>query len=404
MIILVVNCGSSSLKYQLLDMKGDDVYDLLAKGLVERIGMEAGCIKHQAIGKEKVVKEMPIPNHTVGIKAVLEALTDKEHGILTTLEDIEAVGHRVVHGAEEFFCSQLITDEVISQIEKCSDLAPLHNPANLLGIKAVSEVLPTVPQVGVFDTAFHQSMPAYAYMYALPYEYYEKYRIRRYGFHGTSHKYVSAKGAKFAGLDLNYSKIITCHLGNGSSITAVANGKSIDTSMGFTPLEGLIMGTRSGNVDPDVVTFIQEREGLSAEEMSKVLNKKSGFLGLSCVSSDARDLNEAANAGDAKAKLTLKKLTYDITKYIGAYAAAMNGVDLIVFTGGIGENNSRLRRRVCENLTHLGLKFDYEANVETGKDVMISLPDSKVKVAVITTNEELMIAQDTMHIVMNEDE
>lgn len=404
MIILVVNCGSSSLKYQLLDMKGDDVYDLLAKGLVERIGMEAGCIKHQAIGKEKVVKEMPIPNHTVGIKAVLEALTDKEHGILTTLEDIEAVGHRVVHGAEEFFCSQLITDEVISQIEKCSDLAPLHNPANLLGIKAVSEVLPTVPQVGVFDTAFHQSMPAYAYMYALPYEYYEKYRIRRYGFHGTSHKYVSAKGAKFAGLDLNYSKIITCHLGNGSSITAVANGKSIDTSMGFTPLEGLIMGTRSGNVDPDVVTFIQEREGLSAEEMSKVLNKKSGFLGLSCVSSDARDLNEAANAGDAKAKLTLKKLTYDITKYIGAYAAAMNGVDLIVFTGGIGENNSRLRRRVCENLTYLGLKFDYEANVETGKDVMISLPDSKVKVAVITTNEELMIAQDTMHIVMNEDE
>ena len=404
MIILVVNCGSSSLKYQLLDMKGDDVYDLLAKGLVERIGMEAGCIKHQAIGKEKVVKEMPIPNHTVGIKAVLEALTDKEHGILTTLEDIEAVGHRVVHGAEEFFCSQLITDEVISQIEKCSDLAPLHNPANLLGIKAVSEVLPTVPQVGVFDTAFHQSMPAYAYMYALPYEYYEKYRIRRYGFHGTSHKYVSAKGAKFAGLDLNYSKIITCHLGNGSSITAVSNGKSIDTSMGFTPLEGLIMGTRSGNVDPDVVTFIQEREGLSAEEMSKVLNKKSGFLGLSCVSSDARDLNEAANAGDAKAKLTLKKLTYDITKYIGAYAAAMNGVDLIVFTGGIGENNSRLRRRVCENLTYLGLKFDYEANVETGKDVMISLPDSKVKVAVITTNEELMIAQDTMHIVMNEDE
>ena len=404
MIILVLNCGSSSLKYQLLDMKGDEVSDLLANGLVERIGMEVGCIKHQAAGKDKVVKEMPIADHTVGIKAVLEALTDKEHGVLSTLEDIEAVGHRVVHGGEEFFCSQLINAEVIAQIEKCSDIAPLHNPANLLGIKAVSEVLPTVPQVGVFDTAFHQSMPAYAYMYALPYEYYEKYRIRRYGFHGTSHKYVSAKGAKFAGLDLGYSKIITCHLGNGSSIAAVANGKSIDTSMGFTPLEGIIMGTRCGNVDPDVVTYLQEKEGLSASEISKVLNKKSGFAGLSCVSSDARDLNDAANAGDAKAKLTLKKLTYDITKYIGAYTAAMNGVDLIVFTGGIGENNSRLRRRVCENLTYLGLKFDYEANVATGKDVMISLPDSKVKVAVITTNEELVIAQDTMHIVLNEEE
>ena len=385
-------------------MKGDEVYDLLAKGLVERIGMEVGCLKHQAAGKEKIVKEMPIADHTVGIKAVLEALTDKESGCLSTLEDIEAVGHRVVHGGEEFFCSQLIDENVIAQIEKCSDIAPLHNPANLLGIRAVSDVLPTVPQVAVFDTAFHQSMPEYAYMYALPYEYYDKYRIRRYGFHGTSHRYVSAKGAKFAGLDLGYSKIITCHLGNGSSISAVANGKSIDTSMGFTPLEGIIMGTRCGNIDPDVVTYIQEKEGLSAAEVSKVLNKKSGFAGLSCVSSDARDLDAAANAGDHKAKLTLKKLTYDITKYIGAYTAAMNGVDLIVFTGGIGENNSRLRRRVCENLTYLGLKFDYEANVATGKDVMISLPDSKVKVAVITTNEELVIAQDTMHIVLNEEE
>ena len=404
MIILVLNCGSSSLKYQLLDMKGDDVYDLPAKGLVERIGMEVGCIKHQATGKEKYVKEMPIENHTVGIKAVLGALLDKDFGVLKTLEDIEAVGHRVVHGAEEFVCSQLITDQVIAQLEKCSVFAPLHNPANILGIRAVSEALPEVPQVGVFDTAFHQTMPSYAYMYALPYEYYEKYGIRRYGFHGTSHKYVSAKGAKFAGLDLDNSKIITCHLGNGSSITAIANGKSIDTTMGFTPLEGLIMGTRCGNVDPDVVTYIQEKEGLSAAEMSKVLNKKSGFLGLSCVSSDARDLNEAANNGDEKAKLTLKKLTYDITKFIGAYAAAMNGVDLIVFTGGIGENNSRLRRRVCENLTYLGVKFDYDANVVTGDDVMITLPDSKVKVAVISTNEELMIARDTMHIVQNEEE
>ena len=404
MIILVLNCGSSSLKYQLLDMKNEEVYDLLAKGIVERIGMEVGCLKHQSTGKEKLVREMPMEDHTVAIKAVIDALLDKEYGTLSTLEDIEAVGHRVVHGAEDFVCSQLITDQVVAQLEKCSVFAPLHNPANILGIKAVSAVLPTVPQVGVFDTAFHQTMPAYAYMYALPYEYYDKYRIRRYGFHGTSHKYVSAKGAKFAGLDLNYSKIITCHLGNGSSIAAVVNGKSIDTTMGFTPLEGLIMGTRCGNVDPDVVTYIQEKEGLSPAEMSKVLNKKSGFIGLSGVSSDARDLNEAANEGNAKAKLTLKKLTYDITKFIGAYAAAMNGVDLIVFTGGIGENNSRLRRRVCENLTYLGVKFDYDANTVRGEDAMLTLPDSKVKVALITTNEELMIARDTMEIVLNEEQ
>lgn len=403
MIILVLNCGSSSLKYQLLDMKSDEVYDLIAKGLVERIGMETGCLNHQAAGKEKLVREMPIEDHTVAIRAVMDALLDKEYGVLKTLEDIEAVGHRVVHGAEEFVCSQLITDKVIAQLEKCSVFAPLHNPANILGIKAVSAVLPTVPQVGVFDTAFHQTMPAYAYMYALPYEYYEKYGIRRYGFHGTSHRYVSAKGAKFAGLDPQNSKVITCHLGNGSSITAVLNGKSIDTTMGFTPLEGLIMGTRCGNIDPEIVTYIQEKEGLSASEMSKVLNKKSGLLGLSCVSSDGRDLSAAANDGNEKAKLALKKLTYDITKFIGAYAAAMNGVDLIVFTGGIGENNVRLRRRVCENLTYLGVKFDYDANVIAGEDVMLTLPDSKVKIAAITTNEELMIARDTMNIVQNEE-
>ena len=401
MIILVLNCGSSSLKYQLLDMKNDEVYDLMAKGLVERIGMETGCLKHQASGKEKLEKEMPIENHTVGIKAVLDALLDKDHGVLSKLEEIDAVGHRVVHGAEEFVCSQLITDKVVEQLEKCSVFAPLHNPANILGIRAVSDVLPSVPQVGVFDTAFHQTMPAYAYMYGLPYEYYEKYGVRRYGFHGTSHKYVSAKGAKFAGLDLESSKIITCHLGNGSSITAVENGKSVDTTMGFTPLEGLIMGTRSGSIDPEVVTYIQEKEGLTAAEMSKVLNKKSGFLGLSCVSSDARDLDAAANDGNPKAKLTLKKLTYEITKYIGAYAAAMNGVDLIVFTGGIGENNTRVRRRVCENLTYLGVKFDYDANAVRGVDTILTLPDSKVKVALITTNEELMIARDTMNIVQN---
>ena len=405
MIILVLNCGSSSLKYQLLDMKNDNVYDLLAKGLVERIGMEVGCIKHQAAGKQKIEREMPIADHTVGIKAVLEALLDKEVGVLNSLEDIEAVGHRVVHGGEEFFCSALINEKVVDGIRKCCDVAPLHNPANLLGIEAVNAALPTVPQVAVFDTAFHQTMPDYAYLYALPYTYYEKYRVRRYGFHGTSHKYVSAKGAEFAGIDLNNSKIITCHLGNGSSVTAVQNGKSVDTSMGFTPLEGMIMGTRCGSLDPDIVTFIMEKENLTPAQMSKIMNKQSGFIGLSGLSSDCRDLNEAANAGNARAKVTLKKLTYDISKLIGAYTAAMNGVDLIVFTGGIGENNPRLRRRICENLTYLGLKFDYDRNAgEKADEMMITLPDSKVKVAVIATNEELMIARDTMHIVLDSQE
>ncbi|MGN0191167.1 MAG: acetate/propionate family kinase [Candidatus Cryptobacteroides sp.] len=405
MIILVLNCGSSSLKYQLLDMKNDNVYDLLAKGLVERIGMEMGCLKHQAVGKQKIEREMPIQDHTVGIKAVLEALLDKEVGVLNSLEDIEAVGHRVVHGGEEFFCSALINDNVVEGIRKCCEVAPLHNPANLLGIEAVNAALPTVPQVAVFDTAFHQTMPDYAYLYALPYNYYEKYRVRRYGFHGTSHKYVSAKGAEFAGIDLNNSKIITCHLGNGSSVTAVQNGKSVDTSMGFTPLEGMIMGTRCGSLDPDIVTYIMEKENLTTAQMSKIMNKQSGFLGLSGLSSDARDLNEAANAGNARAKVTLKKLTYDITKLIGAYTAAMNGVDLIIFTGGIGENNPRLRRRICENLTYLGLKFDYDRNAgEKADEMMITLPDSKVKVAVIATNEELMIARDTMHIVLDSQE
>ena len=405
MIILVLNCGSSSLKYQLLDMKNDNVYDLLAKGLVERIGMEVGCIKHQAAGKQKIEREMPIADHTVGIKAVLEALLDKEVGVLNSLEDIEAVGHRVVHGGEEFFCSALINEKVVEGIRKCCDVAPLHNPANLLGIEAVNAALPSVPQVAVFDTAFHQTMPDYAYLYALPYTYYEKYRVRRYGFHGTSHKYVSAKGAEFAGIDLKNSKIITCHLGNGSSVTAVQNGKSVDTSMGFTPLEGMIMGTRCGSLDPDIVTFIMEKENLTPAQMSKIMNKQSGFIGLSGLSSDCRDLNEAANAGNARAKVTLKKLTYDITKLIGAYTAAMNGVDLIVFTGGIGENNPRLRRRICENLTYLGIKFDYDRNAgEKADEMLITLPDSKVKVAVIATNEELMIARDTMHIVLDSQE
>ena len=295
MIILVLNCGSSSLKYQLLDMKGDNVYYLLAKGLVERIGMETGCIKHRGALEEQYVKEMPIADHTVAIKAVIDALLDKKYGVLEKLEDIEAVGHRVVHGGEEFMSSCLVNDAVVAKIEACCDIAPLHNPANLLGIRAVTSVLPSVPQVAVFDTAFHQTMPAYAYMYSIPYEYYEKYRIRRYGFHGTSHRYVSEKGANFVGLDPTNCKVITCHLGNGSSIAAVVNGQSVDTSMGFTPLEGVTMGTRSGSLDPDVVTYIQEKEHLSPEEVSRILNKKSGFLGVSGISSDARDLDAAAN-------------------------------------------------------------------------------------------------------------
>ncbi|MCF0176762.1 MAG: acetate kinase [Bacteroidales bacterium] len=404
MIILVVNCGSSSLKYQLLDMKNDEVYDLLAKGLVERIGMELGRVTYKAAGKEDLDIEMPVSDHKVGIKAVLDALLDKQNGVLSNVEDIEAVGHRIVHGGESFFSSKIVTDEVIDEIERCSDLAPLHNPAHVLGIRAVKAILPSVPQVVVFDTSFHQTMPAYAYMYGLPYKYYEDYKIRRYGFHGTSHRFVSAKGAKFAGLELENSKIITCHLGNGSSISAVLNGKCVDTSMGFTPQDGMIMGTRCGQIDPNIVTYIMQKEGMTPAEMNNMLNKKSGFLGLSTISSDCRDLGDAADSGDPKAKLTLKKFVYDVTKLIGSYVAAMNGVDLIVFTGGIGENNSRLRRRVLENFAYLGVEIDYEANVVRGQDIMITLPDSKVKVAVIPTNEELVIAQDTMHLVLNEEE
>ena len=420
MIILVLNCGSSSLKYQLLDMKNDEVYDLLAKGLVERIGMETGCLKHQATGKEKFEKEMPIENHTVGIQAVMDALLDKEYGVLKTLEDIEAVGHRVVHGAEEFVCSQLITDEVVAQVEKCSVFAPLHNPANLLGIKAVSEVLPSVPQVGVFDTAFHQSMPAYAYMYGLPYEYYEKYGIRRYGFHGTSHKYVSAKGAKFAGLELENSKIITCHLGNGCSITAIKDGVCVDTSMGFTPLDGVEMGTRCGSIDPAIVPYIMKKYNIGVDEITDFMNKKCGFLGVSGYSSDSRDI-EAAILGkfndelpgapktDEEKAITTKHaqlaadiLAFQVKKYIGSYSAIMNGLDAIVFTAGMGENNPELRDRVCRDMEFLGIDIDFELNAKTLRQlntVELSTPKSKVKVYVLPTNEELVIARDTRDIV-----
>ena len=399
MIILVVNAGSSSLKYQLINMEDESV---IAKGNCDRIGID-GHLSHKTASGVKVEKDCDFPTHAEAFSCLVEALTTGEGAVISSMDEISAVGHRVVQGAEVFTKTTLVTDEIIEKIDELRELAPVHNHGHALALWACRKILPNVPQVVVFDTAFHQTMPDYAYMYALPYEYYEKYRIRRYGFHGTSHKYVSAKGAAFAGLDLNDSRIITCHLGNGSSVTAVQNGKSVDTSMGFTPLEGMIMGTRCGNIDPDIVTYLMDKEGFTPAQMSTVLNKKSGFQGLSGISSDARDLNEAANGGDRRAKLTLKKLTYDITKLIGAYTAAMNGVDLIVFTGGIGENNARLRRRVCENLTYLGLKFDYDTNAgEKADEMLISLPDSKVKVAVIATNEELMIARDTMHIVLSQ--
>lgn len=399
MIILVINCGSSSIKYQLLDMKSDDVYTLIAKGIVEKIGLESGIFQYAPAGQDKIVTELPVPDHKVGMALVLEALTDKDHGVLKSIEDIEAVGHRIVHGGEYFHGSALVDEDVLEKIEICCDFAPLHNPAHLLGIRAVQHVLPSVPQVVTFDTAFHQTMSQPAYMYALPYEYYEKYRIRRYGAHGTSHQFVSGKGAKICGVDIENSKIITCHIGNGSSITAIENGKVVDTTMGFTPLEGMIMGTRCGNIDANIVTYLMKKENLTPDQMTDIMNKKSGFLGLSEKTSDARDMDTLAKEGDPKAKLVLKKLTLDIIKNVGMFVAEMNGVDLILFTGGIGENNPRLRRRVCEQFTHLGLKFDYDTNASGQKDVMITLPESSVKAAVICTDEELVIARDTMHIV-----
>jgi acetate kinase len=382
-------------------MKSDDAYSLIAKGIVEKIGLPEGILQYAPTGREKIVKELPVADHKVGMKLVLDALVDPKTGVLKSFDDIDAVGHRIVQGADFFSGSALVNDDVIEKIGICCDFAPLHNPAHLLGIHAISEVLPSVPQVVTFDTAFHQTMPDYAYMYALPYSYYEKYRVRRYGAHGTSHQYVAQRGAKFCGVDLDHSKIITCHVGNGSSVTAIVNGKVVDTSMGFTPLEGMIMGTRCGNIDGNIIPYIMKKENLTPDQMTEVMNKKSGFLGLSEKSSDARDLNELANAGDYKAKLVFKKLSYDVIKNIGMYVAAMNGVDLIVFTGGIGENNSRFRRRVCENFSYIGLEFDYEANAAAGKETLLSLPTSKVKVALIPTNEELVIARDTMHIVQD---
>lgn len=396
MIILVLNCGSSSLKYQVLDMKNESEYSLLAKGLVERIGLEMGEITHRVPEKDKFVIDKPIPDHTEGIKSVLDLLVDSEHGVLKSLSEINAVGHRVAHGGDLFNASAVIHSEVIEGIEKCCELAPLHNPANLLGIMAVRSLMPEIPQVAVFDTSFHQSMPEHAYMYAIPYEYYVLDKVRRYGFHGTSHKFVAEKSAKLAGLDFNNSKIITCHLGNGGSITAINNGKSVDTSMGFTPVEGVVMGTRCGNIDAGVVTYIQKKYELDNKGISDVLNKKSGFLGVSGVSSDARDIEAAAAEGNHRAQLALDMFRYSVLKYIGAYAAAMNGVDLIVFTGGIGENDPAVRESVCTGCSFLGIDFNKEANNVRGKDTILTNPGSKVVVTTVTTNEELVIAQETM--------
>lgn len=399
MIILVINCGSSSIKYQLLDMKSDDVYDLLAKGVVEKIGLPMGCLTHKPTGKENVYKELPISDHKVGMQLVLSELVDPVSGVLSSFEDIEAVGHRIVQGADFFSGSAIVDEDVLAKIEFCCDFAPLHNPAHLLGIRAMQQVLPTVPQVVVFDTAFHQTMPPHNYMYALPYKYYEDYHVRKYGAHGTSHQYVARKAAELTGVDLGCSRIITCHLGNGSSVTAIENGKCVDTSMGFTPLAGMIMGTRCGSIDPNLVPYIMKKDGLSPDEMTELMNKKSGFLGISGVSSDVRELNAAVEKGNQRAKLVFKMFTHDVIKLIGSYIAEMCGVDLIVFTAGIGENNVRLRRRICENFGYVGLAFDHEANASANGDTVISLPDSKVKVAVISTNEELVIARDTMHLV-----
>lgn len=395
MKVLVINCGSSSLKYQLIDSKSERV---LAVGLCERIGID-GRLNHTPAGGEKIVVEAPMGNHEAAIKLVLAALTDKNHGVIKSLEEIGAVGHRVVHGGEKFASSVIINDEVIDAIEECNELAPLHNPANLIGINACKAIMPGVPMVAVFDTAFHQTMPAKAYLYGLPYEYYEKYKIRRYGFHGTSHSYVSKKAAELTGLDYNNSKIIVCHLGNGASISAVLNGKSVDTSMGFTPLEGLIMGTRSGSIDPAIVEFIANKEKKSIEEVMNVLNKKSGVYGMSGVSSDFRDLEAAANAGNERAKVATEVFVYRVARYIGSYAASMNGVDAIVFTAGLGENDKKVRAAIVSYLGFLGTALNEENNNTRGEEIIISTDDSRVKVCVVPTNEELAIARETVALI-----
>lgn len=394
---MVINCGSSSLKYQLINSDSEEV---LAKGLCERIGIDASAITHQPAGGEKVKTEVDMPNHTKAVQLVIEKLTDPEVGVITSLDEIDAVGHRIVHGGEKFASSVVLDDEVLAAIKECNDLAPLHNPANLIGINSCKEIMPHVPMVGVFDTAFHQTMPKKAYLYGLPLSYYEKYKVRRYGFHGTSHDFVSKRAAQILGRDIKDLKIIVCHLGNGASVSAVKYGESVDTSMGLTPLEGLIMGTRSGDLDPAIVTFIAENEGISAEEVINVCNKKSGVLGLSDgVSSDFRDLGDAAAAGNEAAQTALETYAYRVAKYIGAYAAAMNGVDAIVFTAGVGENNAQAREMIGEYIGFLGTNIDPEKNKTRGEEIILSDRDAKVTTMVIPTNEELAIARETVRLV-----
>ena len=399
MVILVLNCGSSSIKYQVIDMEAASS-KLLAKGLVERIGLPEGDLTHKPVGKEPFEAHQPIPDHTTGISLVLKALTDPVHGVISSLDEVKAVGHRVAHGGEFFPASCLVDEEVKTKIRSLFEIAPLHNPANLEGVLSIEKVLPGVPQVTVFDTSFHQTIPDINYMYALPYAYYEKYRVRKYGFHGTSHKFVARVGAELAGLDINHSKIITCHIGNGGSVTAVLNGKSFDTSMGFSPLDGLVMGTRCGQVDASAITFIGEKEGMSYAELNTMMNKQSGVQGLTGISSDMRDIDRAYDEGNPRAILARDMYYNRVKKFVGEYAAEMGGVDLIVFTGGVGENSSEMRETVCSGLEFMGVKFDREANRGVrGVDKILSAPDSKVKVAVIATNEELVIATDTYNLV-----
>ena len=395
MKVLVINCGSSSLKYQLIDSETEQV---LAKGLCERIGID-GRLTHRPTGKDKVVLEDPLPNHTAAVSAVLGQLTDPVNGVIADLKEIGAVGHRIVHGGEKFASSTVLTDEVVAEIEKCNDLAPLHNPANLIGINACKELMLGVPMVGVFDTAFHQTMPKKAFLYGLPYEYYEKHAVRRYGFHGTSHSFVSKRTAEILGKKPEDLKIIVCHLGNGSSISAVEGGKSVDTSMGFTPLEGLVMGTRSGDLDPAILEYVCNKEGITLSEMTTILNKKSGVEGVSGVSSDFRDLGDAAAEGNERAAVALDMFAYRVAKYVGSYAAAMNGVDVISFTAGIGENDITTRARIMEYLGYLGCKLDAEKNNVRGEERIISTDDSKVIAMVVPTNEELAIARETVALV-----
>lgn len=395
MKVLVINCGSSSLKYQLIDSESEAV---LAKGLCERIGID-GRLVYQKTGLDKEFTDAAMPTHKQAIQMVLDALVNEKTGAIGSLAEIDAVGHRVVHGGEKFAASKLLTPEVLKTIEECNDLAPLHNPANLIGINACKELMPNVPMVGVFDTAFHQTMPRKAYLYGLPYEYYEKYKVRRYGFHGTSHSFVSKRTAEFLGMDLKNSKIIVAHLGNGASISAVKDGECVDTSMGLTPLEGLVMGTRSGDIDPAIMEFIAKKENLDIEGVMNVLNKKSGVEGISGVSSDFRDLEAAYNEGNERAIDACEVFAYRVAKYIGAYTAGMNGVDAIAFTAGIGENTSFIRKMILEYLGYLGITIDDEANKVRGEDRVISTADSKVKVCVIPTNEELAIARETVALV-----